>query len=43
MLHLSLVERANMIKERFGFAKLDPSTLFHLYKRNKINWLAPSY
>jgi hypothetical protein len=43
MRHLSLVQRVEVIKERFSFSKLAPSTLFNLYKKHKIKYRKPKY
>ena len=43
MAHLSLSERAQVIRARFQYDKLTPSTLFNLYKAAKIKYVKPSY
>ena len=41
MVDLSLNRRVDLIKERFNLDKLAVSTLFHLYRRNKVKYNVP--
>ena len=43
MRKLSLVKRAEVAKERFGWAKLSKTTILRVYKKAKISFRIPRY